>query len=112
MCLILKSIVPSVSGIPWVDSDGKYFLTTDCHWYGDDCGFTFYSDYVESPLDPNLNDDEEVDVILMPFFMNDFIQAVRELDPLSTIEYGDFKPYAEGMVINQVWGAYAVEVWN
>ena len=38
--------------------------------------------------------------------------AVNKLEPGPNLTAGDMKPYAEGVLVNEVLGLYAAQEWN
>ncbi|KAL1413169.1 hypothetical protein Q8F55_000918 [Vanrija albida] len=68
-------------------------------------------DFIMSPP-PDAPDDEVVDVVVMDFAMDDFLTAVHTVDPTSKLTLDDFEPYAEGTLVNAVFGKYASREWE
>lgn len=56
-------------------------------------------------------EDEEIDVVVMDFAMDDFFTAAHTLRPHHKLDLDDFKPYAEGMLINRIFSKYAKMAW-
>jgi hypothetical protein len=40
------------------------------------------------------------------------VTAVRTLDPATELTKNDFRPYAEGLAVNRLWGMYAQSHWQ
>jgi hypothetical protein len=40
------------------------------------------------------------------------VTAVKVLDPKSDLKAGDMKTYAEGTMLNRIWGEYAKTTWQ
>ncbi|WWD18629.1 hypothetical protein CI109_103082 [Kwoniella shandongensis] len=68
-------------------------------------------DFISTPF-PEVDDDEDIDVVVMDFAMDDFLVAVNMLDPSLGLKESMMKPYAEGLGINVVFGMYAKEAWR
>lgn len=78
---------------------------------------------------PDVDPEEEIDVVVMDFAMDDFrelrhciwglcfgadsysVRAATVLAPERDVRFEDFKPYAEGQLINEVFGKYAKIAW-
>ncbi|EIW67684.1 hypothetical protein TREMEDRAFT_33515 [Tremella mesenterica DSM 1558] len=69
------------------------------------------SHFVSSTF-PMMNDEEELDVVVMSFSLDDFLTAVHTLDPNSNLTEKDFKPYAEHVTVKDVFGIYARKKWK
>ncbi|CAK9780497.1 unnamed protein product [Cutaneotrichosporon oleaginosum] len=67
-------------------------------------------DFICTPLS-GVSDNEEVDVVVMDFAMDDFLVAARSLRPDLRLNWNDFKPYAEGTLINAIFSKYAKIAW-
>jgi hypothetical protein len=72
---------------------------------------------------PDVDEQQDIDVVVMDFAMQDFrkLRTIRESDlavtaanflaPERGVAVEDFEPYAEGTLINEVFGRYARIAW-
>ncbi|KAK4686880.1 hypothetical protein P7C73_g3242, partial [Tremellales sp. Uapishka_1] len=69
-------------------------------------------DFISSVLPAGLQDDEDIDVAFMDFFLDDFVAAVNHLDPSRKLTADDPVSYGAGREVNIVWGLYAKKYWQ
>ncbi|GMK53759.1 hypothetical protein CspeluHIS016_0103450 [Cutaneotrichosporon spelunceum] len=67
-------------------------------------------DFIRTPL-KGVPDDEEIDVVVMDFAMDDFLIAAHLLRPDLKLSWDHFEPYAEGTLINSIFSKYARIAW-
>jgi hypothetical protein len=104
------------------------YVTKDaCRGRGDDiehipAPFSRYQvDFIQTPM-PDVDPKEDIDVVVMDFAMADFceqrrrtqltlVTAAKVLAPERGISLDEFELYAEGTLINEVFGRYARIAW-
>ncbi|BEI83281.1 hypothetical protein CcaverHIS002_0311490 [Cutaneotrichosporon cavernicola] len=67
-------------------------------------------DFIRTPL-KGVPDDMEIDVVVMDFAVDDFLTAAQMLRPDLKLGWDNFKPYAEGTLINSIFSRYARIAW-
>ncbi|GFZ45016.1 hypothetical protein JCM24511_02742 [Saitozyma sp. JCM 24511] len=68
-------------------------------------------DFLATPY-PDLPEDRIVDAVVMDFTLDDFLIAVRTIEPDVQLTKADFKPYGDGAAVNNLWGEYARRHWQ